>query len=112
MDKRLWYLIAGTRGGINRARILQTLRERPRNANDLAGLLGLDYKTIRHLLDVLHDNDCIMALGGASYGLLYSLSPRLQAHFEDFLEVWRRLEARRDLGKEGNRLIPLNSPQG
>jgi DNA-binding transcriptional ArsR family regulator len=92
MDKRLWYLIAATRGGINRARILRTLHDRPYNANDLASHLGLDYKTIRHHLDVLRENDCVMMLGNEGYGTLYSLSPHLQSHFEDFLQVWRRIE--------------------
>ncbi|MEK6988099.1 MAG: winged helix-turn-helix domain-containing protein, partial [Candidatus Thermoplasmatota archaeon] len=55
MDRRLWYLIAGTRGGINRARILWSLRNRPHNANDLAEFLGLDYKTVRHHLDILRE---------------------------------------------------------
>ncbi len=94
MDRRLWYLIAGTRGGINRARILHALRERPHNANDLAGVLALDYKTVRHHLDILRENGCVMALGEESYGLLYALSPRLQVHFEEFLEIWRRVAPR------------------
>ncbi len=47
----LWYLIAGTRGGMNRARILEALHERPYNANQLSETLGLDYRTIRHHLD-------------------------------------------------------------
>lgn len=92
MDKRLWYLIAATRGGINRAKILHALRERPHNANDLAGILGLDYKTVRHHLDVLRENDCVMVVGGQSYAALYALSPRLQFHFDEFLEVWRRID--------------------
>ncbi len=91
MDRRLWYLIAGTRGGINRARILHRLRERPCNANDLASSLGLDYKTVRHHLDVLRENDCVMLMGEQGYAAMYVLSPRLQVHFEDFLEIWRRV---------------------
>src|SRR5438132_8973707 len=89
MDRRLWYFIAGTRGGINRARILWILHDRPHNANDLATQLTLDYKTVRHHLDVLHENDFVMTLGGEGYGILYSLSPRLQVHFEEFLEIWK-----------------------
>lgn len=109
LDKRLWYLLAGTRGGLNRGRILQILRERPLNANDLSGRLSLDYKTVRHHLDVLRDNDCVMTLGNEGYGLLYTLSPRLQTHYEDFEEIWRRLGTQGNLGKEGNRLGSIES---
>ncbi len=33
-------------------------------------------------------------LGDEGYGTLYSLSPRLQVHFEDFLEIWDRIGPR------------------
>ena len=109
LDKRLWYLLAGTRGGLNRGRILQILRERPLNANDLSSRLGLDYKTVRHHLDVLRENDCVMTLGNEGYGLLYTLSPRLQSHFEDFEQIWRRLEAQAELGKRRNSVGSIES---
>ena len=112
LDKRLWYLLAGTRGGLNRARILHVLRDRPCNANDLAGRLALDYKTVRHHLDVLRENDCVMTLGNDGYGVLYTLSPRLQSHFEEFELIWRRLESRAELGKEQNRLSSLKTTRG
>ncbi|MFB6153489.1 MAG: ArsR family transcriptional regulator, partial [Halodesulfurarchaeum sp.] len=32
MEDVLWYVLVGTRGGQNRARILRTLDEQPRNA--------------------------------------------------------------------------------
>src|SRR2546426_7209 len=81
MDKRLWYLIAGTRGGINRARILWTLHDRPYNANDLATRLALDYKTVRHHLDVLRENDCVMTLGNEGYGTLFLLENLAAMYF-------------------------------
>ncbi len=109
LDKRLWYLLAGTRGGINRGRILQMLRDRPLNANDLSSRLGLDYKTVRHHLEVLRENDCVMTLGNEGYGLLYTLSPRLQTHFSDFEEIWRRLESTANLGKERNSVGSIES---
>jgi len=46
MKKILWWLIAGTKGGINRARIIIELHERPYNANQLSEKLELDYKTL------------------------------------------------------------------
>jgi DNA-binding MarR family transcriptional regulator len=112
LDKRLWFLLAGTRGGVNRARILQSLHDRPLNANDLASRLHLDYKTVRHHLDVLRENDCVMTLGNEGYGLLYTLSPRLQNHFDDFEEIRRRLGASVELGIVQNRSGPMESAQG
>lgn len=89
VNKRLWYLVAGTRGGINRAKIIWILRERPSNANVIAESLHLDYKTVRHHLDVLRGNGIVMATGGGNgYATEYALSPRLQTHFEEFLEIW------------------------
>ncbi len=92
MDKRIAHLIIGTRGGPNRGRILLLLRSGPRNANAIAGELHLDYKTVRHHLDILRENDLVMSASGQSdYGTLYTLSPRLQMHYEEFEIVWRKL---------------------
>jgi PAS domain S-box-containing protein len=52
-NKLLSYLIEGTRGGKTRALILRHLAEKSYNANQLATTLNLDYKTIRHHLEVL-----------------------------------------------------------
>lgn len=92
MDKRIAHLILGTRGGLNRGRILSFLRSGPRNANAIATGLALDYKTVRHHLDILRENDLVMPTGGqGEYGTLYALSPRLQMHYEEFEEVWKKL---------------------
>lgn len=93
LNRRLWYLIAGTRGGINRAKIIWLLREHPSNANAIAEALHLDYKTVRHHLDVLRTNDVVMSREADNgYGTRYALSPRLQTHFDEFLEIWARYE--------------------
>ncbi len=86
MEKALWYLLAGTRGGENRARIINALDERPRNANQLAEELDLDYNTVRHHLDVLVDHDVIEA-GGGEYGKLYFLTDRFEYHREEFERI-------------------------
>ncbi len=57
--KLLCYLIEGTRGGKTRALILKHLAGKSYNANQLATLLNMDYKTIRHHLDVLIKNGII-----------------------------------------------------
>ena len=52
----LGWLIAGTRGGVTRARIITALKDSPSNANQLSTLLKLDYRTVRHHLDILLNN--------------------------------------------------------
>ena len=59
MRKVLWWLIGGARGGKNRFRIIRTIKHEPMNANQLAPTLALDYKTIRHPLDLLIENDTV-----------------------------------------------------
>ncbi len=107
MDKRLWHLIVGTRGGLNRAKIVHLLRARPYNANALAATLKLDYKTVRHHLRVLIENDIVMASRDQTYGTLYFLTPRLQNHYGDFLEIWEKIQ---EEAKHMNEVRPNGSP--
>jgi PAS domain S-box-containing protein len=59
-NKLLYYLIEGTRGGKTRAIILRHLAEKSYNANQLSRALNMDYKTIRHHLEVLIKYGIIM----------------------------------------------------
>ena len=56
----LWSIIAGTRGGINRAKILNLIKDTPMNANKIATVLNLDHKTIAHHVKILSKNDLIV----------------------------------------------------
>ncbi|MFB6112480.1 MAG: winged helix-turn-helix domain-containing protein [Halodesulfurarchaeum sp.] len=87
----LWYLLAGTRSGPNRARIIRALDERPRNANQLADALDLDYKTVRHHLDVLVEND-VLTRAGDGYGAVYRVSDRARKRWEIVTEVLDAVE--------------------
>lgn len=91
MEGTLWYVLTGTRGGENRIRILQALDERPRNANQLSGDLELDYKTVRHHLDVLLDND-IVVKSGEEYGAVYLPSDRVRANWDTVEDIFERVE--------------------
>ncbi len=86
----LGWLIAGTRGGATRVRIIETLRETPQNANQLANQLGLDYRTIRHHLDVLEKNRLITS-AGEGYGKTYFLSSMLEENYSQFEEIVKRI---------------------
>lgn len=87
MKRVLWYLIAGTRGGLNRAKIIKALSERPYNANQLAEELGVDYKTMRHHLDVLVKNKILMT-GGDKYGAMYFISDNMEKNMDEFNKIW------------------------
>ena len=87
----LWFLLAGTRGGLNRARIIEALRARPRNANQLGKDLGLDYRTIRHHLDILQRNGLLTRPAGDAYAAPYFLSPYLEGNFAVFEEIRRNM---------------------
>ncbi|PSP93086.1 ArsR family transcriptional regulator [Halobacteriales archaeon QS_4_62_28] len=86
MEAVLWYVLTGTRGGSNRIRILRALDERPRNANQLADDLDLDYKTVRHHLDVLEEND-ILTNSGDDYGAVYLPTDRARHNWDTVEEI-------------------------
>jgi DNA-binding transcriptional ArsR family regulator len=93
MEYLLGWLIAGTRGGVTRAKIIDALKEAPQNANQLASLLKLDYRTVRHHLNVLQKNNIIVSAGDR-YGITYFLSPQMEGNyilFERILEkLWKK----------------------
>ncbi|MBN1761519.1 MAG: winged helix-turn-helix transcriptional regulator [Methanomicrobia archaeon] len=93
MRRVIWWLIVGTKGGVNRARIIRALNERPYNANQLSEVLELDYKTVRHHLKVLLDNK-IITVAGDGYGSVYFLSSGMEEEYEVFKEyldkVWNK----------------------
>lgn len=82
----LWYLLASSRGGATRVRVLRLLDERPRNANELADAMDVHYTTVRHHLDVLEENSVVRAAGDG-YGAPYLLTDRLEAHREELETV-------------------------
>lgn len=85
----LGWLIAGSRGGPTRAKMIEILKETPQNANQLANLLNVDYKTIRHHIDVLEKNKMITAVG--DYGTTYFLSQTLEDNYSSFEAIRKRM---------------------
>jgi DNA-binding transcriptional ArsR family regulator len=86
MKKILWELLAGTKGGMNRAKIIANLRGRPYNANQLAERLSLNYKTIKYHIEVLEKNDIVTSTG-KGYGALYFLSDKMEENFSTFIHI-------------------------
>ena len=86
----LGWLIAGSRGGLTRAKIIEVIRETPLNANQMATALEMDYRTIRHHLKVLEKNRIITSTGDG-YGNTYFLSADLEENYEVFEEILNKL---------------------
>lgn len=89
----LWFLFAGTRGGENRIKIIDLLKERPYNTNQLAEAMGLDYKAIQHHMSVLEKNNMVTKQG-EKYGILYFISPYLEHHIAAFGEVRAAIDSK------------------
>lgn len=69
----LWSIIAGTRGGINRAKILNLVKDTPMNANKIATVLNLDHKTVIHHVKILSKNELVLK-DEKEYGAEYHLT--------------------------------------
>jgi DNA-binding transcriptional ArsR family regulator len=82
----LWYLFAGSRGGENRIRIIDLIKEQPHNINQLAEALGVDYKAVQHHIGVLEKNNMVTKVG-EKYGVIYFISNYLEANIRAFNEI-------------------------
>ena len=85
-----WFLFVGSRGGTNRIRIMSVLRNRPRNKNQLATELGVDYKNIQHHIKILEENNLVKKIGNA-YGVTYSVSAFFENNEIVFDEIVAKL---------------------
>lgn len=87
----LWYLIGSTKGGVNRAKILELVNSMPANANQIAQELSLDYKTVVHHLRVLTENGLVVTENKESYGATYFLTPLMEKNLNSFREILARI---------------------
>jgi hypothetical protein len=71
--RTFYWLIAGSKGGRTRARILLKLLSEPLNSNRLSESMRMDYKTIQYHLDLLSEHG-ILDWSGKKYGKVYFLS--------------------------------------
>jgi DNA-binding transcriptional ArsR family regulator len=92
MEPVLWQVLAGTQGGPNRIRIMRALDERPRNRNQLADALDLDYKTIEHHLYVLEDNGIVESTE-SDYGAVYLITDRARHNWEKATEIMEQVQS-------------------
>lgn len=87
----LWFVFAGSRGGLNRLKLIQAIQKTPLNANQLAKELGIDYKAVIHHVMVLEKNNLITRIG-EKYNVTFFISTFLEANLDSFLEIVQKLE--------------------
>ena len=87
-----WRLFVGSKGPTNRIRIMSALRNRPRNRNQLATELGVDYKNIQHHIKVLEQNNLVTKVGN-NYGVTYYVSALFENNEIIFDEIVARLRS-------------------
>lgn len=86
----LWLIIAGTRGGINRARILNLIKETPTNANKIATILKLDHKTVIHHIKILSKHELI-SKDDKDYGATYNLTQIMKDNQNALAEIMEKI---------------------
>ena len=95
LERVLWWLFRSSIGAATRARVLVAIRDEPRNAQQLAEGLALDYKTVRHHLRVLGKNG-LVTTAGERYGQVYFLSPSIESRWAVFENIVRDMQTRGD----------------
>ncbi|MFC6905785.1 winged helix-turn-helix domain-containing protein [Halalkalicoccus tibetensis] len=99
VEKTLFYLLTGMRGGTNRVRILRSLLEQPKNANQLATDLNLNYKTVRHHLGLLTDHGIVTSTG-SQYAEMYFTTDAFSEHREVFERISSDIDSSSPENKE------------
>ncbi len=77
-----WLLVESRGGGPIRSKILLLLRERPTNINRIAKELNMDYKTVKHHLELLEKNGLVKRLG-LRYGDVYFIEDNAYKHWDE-----------------------------
>ena len=86
----LWSIIAGTRGGINRAKILSLIKDTPLNANKIATVLNLDHKTVIHHVKILSKNELVVK-ADKPYAAEFELSQIMKENQSVLEEIMKKI---------------------
>ena len=53
--------------------------------------MDMDYKTIRHHLNVLTKNG-VITIEGEKYGAMYFISKVMEANLDEFYQIWEKID--------------------
>lgn len=91
LKQELSFLMLGQQGGENRIKILELLKERSYNLNQLATKLDLNYRTIKYHIDIMLEYGMIES-SGEGYGQVYFISPELEENYEILEDMKKKLK--------------------
>jgi len=91
LKQKLSYLMLGQQGGENRIKILERLDERSYNINQLANVLDLNYRTVKHHIRVLSNHELIEC-SGDGYGNVYYLTPKMEENYDILQDMKSKLK--------------------
>lgn len=94
MNKIIQWVLLGTKGSENRVKIIQKIKEKPYNINQLSKELNLNYRTVKHHIGKLKELHLIESYG-EKYGKLYFLSDFMSEHYDEFMDSLKSMELNR-----------------
>ena len=74
-----WRVFSGSKGCVNRVKIILELKEKPLNTNQISRQLQIDYKVVERHLQALEKYGLVIKVGGG-YGTIYLLSPLVESN--------------------------------
>ena len=85
-DRELYNLMATRSGGRNTIRIIDEILDKPKNANQIANKLNLDYKTVTYHLDIICGHDYLTR---EQFGRSYSYFPsdKLIRNIDEYYKI-------------------------
>ncbi len=86
----LQHVFVGTRGGLNRIRIIALLKKESLNLNQLTKKMCMDYKAVQHHVEVLEKNNLVFHIG-EKYGRTFFISNLLEVNMTTFNEIFLKM---------------------
>ncbi|MDO9538200.1 MAG: PAS domain S-box protein [Thermoplasmata archaeon] len=84
------HVLIGQKGGPKRIQIIELIKERPYNINQLAEIMNLNYRTVKHHMDTLLRNGFVISSKSSGYGEVFFLSPLLEENFNLFEDLIKK----------------------
>ncbi len=92
LKRNLSFLLLGQKGGKNRMEIIDLLWDRPYNINQISEKLKLNYRTVKHHINILLKYQLISSSKTGGYGDVFFLSPDLEGNKDIYNSVIRKMD--------------------